>query len=460
MKKTTLCLVAILSAFLVLAQSPQAFKYQAVVHDNTGEILAEQNVSFQISILEGSISGIAVYIETHDTITNEFGLVNLEIGNGSVFSGVFADINWGTNIYFIQVEMDENGEDNYQLMGTSQILSVPHSLNSSSLTLTSPSGITYEVNVDDSGNLSTNCFPMPTVADAGPDQVNVISPTTLYGNTPVVGTGQWTIESGTGGNITEPSNPTSSFSGIANTSYTLRWTISTIYDTTFDDVIISFTESLSCPATCTDIDGNTYNTVLMGDQCWMKENLKTTTYRNGTPIPNITEDIEWQNTTSGAYAWYVNDIFWKDKYGALYNWYTMVDPNGLCPTGWSVPTHDEWTTLTDFIGGTGEPHGDELKSCRQVNSPLGGGCTTSEHPRWNVAGTQYGTDDYGFSGLPGGYRFDDGTFLFVGNYGCWWSSTEYLSSYAWLRNLSYNDGIVFENYFNKPYGFSVRCLRD
>ncbi len=147
----------------------------------------------------------------------------------------------------------------------------------------------------------------------------------------------------------------------------------------------------------------------------MKENLKTTTYNNGISIPNVTDANAWYNLTSGAYVWYDNDISWKDKYGALYNWYATIDSNGLCPSGWRVPTNDEWTALTDFIGGTGA-HGNELKSCRQVNSPSGGSCNTSEHPRWedDTSSGNYGTDDYGFSGLPGGGRYGSGYFGNIG----------------------------------------------
>ncbi|MCF8236494.1 MAG: T9SS type A sorting domain-containing protein [Bacteroidales bacterium] len=217
-----------------------------------------------------------------------------------------------------------------------------------------------------------------------------------------------------------------------------------------------------CPGTptVTDIDGNVYNTVQIGNQCWMKENLKTKTYQNGTLIPNVTDPYEWRNLTSGAYVWYDNDISWKDKYGALYNWFTTVDPNGLCPAGWHVPTHDEWTVLTDYIGGTSSPHGNELKSCRQVNSPMGGGCNTSEHPRWNEHETHYGTDDYGFSGLPGGYRFTMVGFNYVGNYGGWWSSTEYSSLNAWYLYLFYSYGFVIVTASHERVGFSVRCLRN
>ncbi|MCD4734470.1 MAG: hypothetical protein K8R53_00370, partial [Bacteroidales bacterium] len=109
--------------------------------------------------------------------------------------------------------------------------------------------------------------------------------------------------------------------------------------------------------------------------------------------------------------------------------------------------------------GTNSPHGNELKSCRQVNSPLGGGCNTSEHPRWNENNTHYGTDDYGFSGLPGGFRFYYGVFASIGHYGSWWSSKGPLS-FAWFRLLSCGLGYVFVNYNYEQSGLSVRCLRD
>ncbi len=223
--------------------------------------------------------------------------------------------------------------------------------------------------------------------------------------------------------------------------------------------IFQFDGWTSCPgmSTITDIDGNIYNTVQIGSQCWMKENLITTTCQNGTPIPNVTGSINWQNLTTGAYTWYDNDISWKGPYGPLYNWYAAIDANGLCPTGWHVPSNDEWTALTDFIGGTGEPHGNELKSCRQVNSPQGGGCNTTEHPRWDES-IENGTDDYGFSGLPGGFCTFIWAFGFIDSNGNWWSSTEYSSFSAWSRSLY--GGAVDVSPRDKRGGVSVRCLRD
>ena len=201
--------------------------------------------------------------------------------------------------------------------------------------------------------------------------------------------------------------------------------------------------------TITDIDGNVYNTVQIGNQCWMKENLKTTTYRNGTAIPNVTDNNTWMNLTTGAYAWYDNDISWKDSYGALYNWYAVVDSNGLCPAGWHTPTDSEWIILTDYLGGESIAGG-KMKSTRTE---------PDAHPKWycpNVGAT----NEFGFSGLPGGDRYGNGAFFNLGRSGYFWSSSEYTSYWAWYRFLHYYGSNVLRLDYYKHYGFSVRCLRD
>ena len=117
-----------LFAIVTTAQSPEAFSYQAVARDATGQILSNQSVSFRVNILQGRATGTDVYAETHVTTVNDFGLVNLEIGNGVVKNGDFSAIDWGADTYFVQMEMDEAGGNNYQLLGTSQLLSVPYAL--------------------------------------------------------------------------------------------------------------------------------------------------------------------------------------------------------------------------------------------------------------------------------------------------------------------------------------------
>jgi uncharacterized protein (TIGR02145 family) len=192
----------------------------------------------------------------------------------------------------------------------------------------------------------------------------------------------------------------------------------------------------------TDIDGNEYASVIIGDQEWMAENLKTTKYNNGTPIPNVTINFDWFNQTSDAYAWYDNnEASYKNAYGALYNWYA-VNTGNLCPTGWHVSSYAEWTVLTDYVGGASIA-GNKLKS-------------TSG---WSFGGN--GTDDFGFSALPGGNRASDyGFFYGVGGFGGWWSSTESNASCAWYRSMSYGGEYVHCSNYYKKYGFSVRCVKD
>lgn len=226
---------------------------------------------------------------------------------------------------------------------------------------------------------------------------------------------------------------------------------------------INIVEGIRCPGnpSVTDIEGNIYNTVQVGEQCWLRENLKTTHYKNGTPInyPG-TDNAAWQNDTTGAYAWYNNEILWKDIYGALYNWFAVVNPNGLCPEGWHVPSKDEWTVLVYFIGGDQPPNGNRLKSCRQVNSPLGSNCSTSGHPRWHEHATHYGTNEFGFSCLPGSERSTNGSWVSnVGLFGLWWSTTFNFSTYAWRRVLSYNNYPFSAGNADINNGLSVRCLR-
>jgi uncharacterized protein (TIGR02145 family) len=195
--------------------------------------------------------------------------------------------------------------------------------------------------------------------------------------------------------------------------------------------------------TVTDIEGNIYPTVLIGNQWWMAENLRTATYSNGEPIPNITDNTAWSQLSSGAWCNYDNNVANDAVYGKLYNWYTTVDPRGLCPVGWHVPTHAEWTVLTDFLGGQSVAGG-------KMKSITG----------WNFQNTG-ATNESGFSGLPGGDRiYSTGNFFNVGIDGNWWSSSQDSSTSAWNRNLFYNDASVGRSLSGKATGDSVRCLKD
>lgn len=195
----------------------------------------------------------------------------------------------------------------------------------------------------------------------------------------------------------------------------------------------------------TDNDGNVYSTVQIGDQEWMAENLKTTTYNNGTSIELVENDADWLNYTTGAYCWYDNDqAQYAETYGALYNWYALNTGN-LCPDGWHVPTDEEWTALEDYIASDGHS-GSEGAALKATYG-------------WYNNGN--GTDDYGFTALPGGARGGYGAFVNIGKYGGWWSATESSTYYAWSRYLGYNSSAVSRNSGGRLVdGFSVRCVKD
>lgn len=240
----------------------------------------------------------------------------------------------------------------------------------------------------------------------------------------------------------------------------------TFYDTPLADNTYTFVYGnvTPCPGipTVSDIDGNIYNTVLVGNRCWMHENLKTTTYSNGTAIPNINSNGEWTSLTSGAFVWYDNNEAFKNIYGGLYNWFATTNDNGLCPEGWHVPTYEDWMELIFFMGGMESPYGNELKSCRQENSPLAGSCNTSNHPRWkeDTYSGNYGTDQYGFSGLPAGVRNYYGSFFSMGDLALWWSQNEGEYDGGIGVRLHFYEGLIEMPETDKQNGQSVRCLKD
>ena len=219
-----------------------------------------------------------------------------------------------------------------------------------------------------------------------------------------------------------------------------------------------------CPETpsVTDIDGNTYNTVQIGGQCWMVENLKTSTYKNGDPIPYIYSDNNWTNDTIGAFVWHEHDTLSNDIYGSFYNWYAAVNPAGICPEGWHIPSYEEWMEMVDFIGGSLSPNGNKLKSCRQEFSPLGGGCAVFDDPKWTWNGIHFGTDDYGFAAYPAGSRHHTGLFINKDNAAQYWTSTiqHPNSVFSWSVNLYKDEGFIMFSTDLKERGYCIRCLKN
>lgn len=208
----------------------------------------------------------------------------------------------------------------------------------------------------------------------------------------------------------------------------------------------------------TDYDGNIYHAITIGNQSWLSENLKVTHYRNGDPIPKITDNNSWSSLITGAYCWYDNDSStYENYYGKLYNWYA-VNTGILCPTGWHVPTDDEWTTLTDYLSNNGygyEGSGNDIAKSMAATS----GWAIDNNPG-TVGNDQASNNNSGFLVRPGGIRHNYGTFEGVGGTSYLWTHTEFDASNVWRRYIDYNLSVLNRNYGNKQNGFSVRCLSD
>lgn len=368
-----------LAVTFLLAQAPQAINYQAVLRGSDNGILANQDVSLRISILEGNINGTEVYKETHSTSTNQYGIVNLAIGTGTVLTGIFNNIAWGSSNHYIKIEADTAGGTNYYDMGTTQLLSVPYALeskHSSSLTLTDENGNKYEVKVDTNGSLLVE----PILGQPCPE-----IPTVTY-------------------------------------------------------------------------EGQTYNTVLIGDQCWLRDNLNV-----GTKINS--QSGEYQQTDNGMIEKYCynNDEANCAIYGGLYEWpeamqyLTTEGAQGICPAGWHIPTDNEWKILEGTVDsqyGVGDLEWDQT-GWRGYDA--GGNLKEVGTTHWNSPNTG-ATNASGFTGLPGGGY--GGYFDGVGGSGYCWTSSEYDYECAWYRSLIYLSPEVGRYIYGKAFGFSVRCLKD
>jgi uncharacterized protein (TIGR02145 family) len=224
-----------------------------------------------------------------------------------------------------------------------------------------------------------------------------------------------------------------------NTTYYVRAYASNLAGTAYGNEISFTTGTL-----VTDFDGNIYDTVHIGTQVWLKQNLNSSFYKDGTPIPNITDNAVWSGLNTGARCYYNNDsATYAPVYGALYNWYA-VNTSNLCPTNWHVPSYAEWTTLRTYLGD---------------NNLAGGKLKETGLSHW-LSPNINATNETGFTALPAGYRDGNGVYFHIGNNSFWWNSNEYNATEARMNLLSNSSGYINFSLYGKMIGSSVRCLKD
>jgi uncharacterized protein (TIGR02145 family) len=199
--------------------------------------------------------------------------------------------------------------------------------------------------------------------------------------------------------------------------------------------------------TITDVDGNSYKTVEIGEQVWMAEDLKTKNFNDGSPIARVENYDEWASIELPAYSWYNNDSLSSEDYGLLYNGYA-IDTEKLCPQGWHVPTDEDWIALESVFSGA---------------ENTGGALKQAGTSHWKTPNTA-ATNESGFTALPGGYRSYTGTFNLKRTFAYWWSSTEKnwfgSSTRLIFRAVQYEDRALYRDIAEKNNGFSVRCVKN
>jgi uncharacterized protein (TIGR02145 family) len=470
MRKFLISFSAVIISVSLWAQAPQKMSYQAVFRGANNTLLIEKLVSIKISVLQGSENGLPIYSEIHTPTTNANGLASLIIGSGKNTDGDFTKIDWSKGPYFLKTETDISGGIKYDLITTSELLSVPYALYAGNAL---PSG-------GSDGQVLTICDGIPTWSTGGicPGKITTLDciNATNNGNLKVMteSNGVSSVIEYTGGNngIYDAQNFNSKgvtglkasivsgnfAKGKGSLIFEITGTPSTNGIATFEINIGGTSCILSrivqnptsgYGPNISDIDGNTYKTIYIGTQQWMAENLKVTKYSDGTTIPNITDNIQWTKLTSGAWCYHTNDINNNDKYGKLYNWYAVsTNINGnknVCPSGWHVPTDAEWTVLTDYLGGK-TVAGSKMKEIGNTN--------------WKIPNTD-ATNTSLFTGLPAGKRdYDNGGFYPLGLNSFWWSNSESYINQSYARQLSSSGGTCYIEHIYQKSGLSIRCLKD
>jgi len=365
------------------SQAPNAFNYQAILRNSDGTIKPSEIVSLQISIVNNI--GTPVYLEIHNTVSSELGLVNLIIGEGTT-SDDFSTVDWSNGPYFLEIIV------NGVTLGASPLLSVPYAL------YADRAGDVFSGDYYDLSNKPT-----------------AISDFSMNAN---------------GQNISSLADPVNGQDAVTKA----------YVDSLKQEIMLEIYAELGLD----DNDGNHYKAVKIGDQVWMAENLKASHYSDGMAIPLVESASAWDAlvSTDKAYCWYDNNSSNGNTYGALYTWAAAMNGSGssytnpsgvqgVCPAGWHLPGDAEWKELEMYLGMSqaeasdtgyrGTDEGNKLKE------------TGTTH--WNSPNTG-ATNESGFTALPGGYHDNNGTFYYIGDYGYLWGATESSTILQYSHDLS------------------------
>lgn len=501
MHRIILSLILIIP-ILTSAQAPEKINFQSIIRDKEGVIWSNKAVSLKIGILEGGANGTISYLETHNKTTDMSGLISLQIGTGNIISGAFHQINWSNAPHFIRLEADFEGGNHFLLLGTQPLSSVPYALFSNvadtslhekaeidpvfnlsiakgisqadtaywnkrgnnpgdiqvwngSTWVNVPAGIPGQtLTISPNGNpgwLSSLNTVLPTVSMTGLSEIfpnsvrfnaqvlsdgggHIISKGIVYGTQMLPTLLNQSIINGTAtgafeGTITEL---------LPNTTYYFRAFATNEQGTRYSNQLLENTTSL-----VTDVDGNIYQGVKIGTQIWLNKNLMVTKYQNRDTIYEVVPDGLWQNLLSGGWSNIDNVADNNETYGKLYNWFAVSDERKLCPQGWKIPSDDDWTVLTSYLGGL-DVAGGKLKST---------GITF-----WGIPNAWANNLSF-FTGLPGGFRDQLGLFFGVGYYAIWWTSTSN-GAEAWSRYVYNEFNYASKETLSKNQGLSIRCLSE
>ena len=427
MKKITTIIASLLLCVVSLfAQAPDMFTYQAVVRNASNSLVANAQVGMRVSILQGSANGSAVYVETQTATTNANGLVTLSIGGGSVQQGTFANIDWANGPFFLKTETDPNGSSNYSITTTQQLLSVPYALYAK----TAENGFSGDYN-----DLTNK-----------PQNVSVFNNDAEY--------------------ITN-AQLTALLAALNNRIDSLQTLLNMVAPENID--------VKSCPEapTMTDVEGNVYRTIKIGNQCWMRDNLRTAHYSDSTIVPQNTQGTH-SYTVPFFYDHSISTIPLEER-GYLYNWVATMHGasssnavpsgvQGVCPTGWHLPSRAEWEILYDYLGN----HEQFICGVDTENIAKALAATTwwqySNDHTCDVGNNISANNASGFEAIPAGAvingDFDYSGYI-EGYNAVFWSSTDDGGSNAYGRKLNYDlPNLHWSFNHGKDDGFSIRCVRD